>query len=670
MNALNPWAREWLNSKAVSNSTIDRLGISNSATRAGAVEIPWRDATFPDGVTTYIHPSARRKFADGSVQKSKMPKGHNGLSFARTVEGSRKFLVVEGIGQHLAAASWAPPEWSVVGMNGIRGIHGKTKNGPATDLKWADGVEVVLVPDSDWTSNPQVRDGALKAARLLTAAGATCVRIADLTPHRVGDKDGLDDILARLDELDRTGFIEGAINDAATADEPAGGMFPPPTDPVKAAAALVDRIETADGRPVWQRWRGDWFRWDGAKWAPMPLETLNTWLMSQTKDAQFIDPDGGVQPWEPNTYKVRELEAALGTLHLNRPYDDEPVHALACRNGVVDLATRELSPPDANVFSLAALPFDYDQEAACPRWAAFLSDVLPPDQIPLLRQWFGYVVSGRTDLHKILSLVGRPRSGKGTIGRVLEALVGRDSTCSPTVASLASQFGLQTLVGKSLAIIGDARWKGVAGIGQAVERLKGVSGEDAISVPRKHREDWFGTLGVRFMIMSNDQPSFTDASAALASRMLNIETRQSFLGREDPGLTPALLAELPGILNWALDGLAELEAAGRFVEPESSVEIGREVARSSSPVLAWVESEVELVAGHQVPLDTLYSDFKTWAEGEGFSFLPIKSRFSQDLQAALGTSVQVDRTRLGGVKTRVITGVKPVRRVFTPGSGR
>ena len=187
-------------------------------------------------------------------------------------------------------------------------------------------------------------------------------------------------------------------------------------------------------------------------------------------------------------------------------------------------------------------------------------------------------------------------------------------------------------------------------------------------MPRKFREDWFGTLRVRFMIMSNDQPTFTDASAALASRMLNIETRQSFLGREDPGLTPALLDELPGILNWALAGLADLEAAGRFTEPESSVEIGREVALSASPVMGWVEAEAELVPGHQTPLDTLYARFTEWAESEGIRFTPPKSEFSKQLGSATG--VRIDRPRVGGVKTRVVTGLRVTKPGQpTPGSG-
>ncbi|MCX4670329.1 hypothetical protein OG453_27165 [Streptomyces sp. NBC_01381] len=40
----------------------------------------------------------------------------------------------------------------------------------------------------------------------------------------------------------------------------------------------------------------------------------------------------------------------------------------------------------------------------------------------------------------------------------------------------------------------------------------------------------------------------------------------SWLGKEDTGLTDKLAEETPGILNWALDGLARLERGGRITD--------------------------------------------------------------------------------------------------------
>ena len=80
--------------------------------------------------------------------------------------------------------------------------------------------------------------------------------------------------------------------------------------------------------------------------------------------------------------------------------------------------------------------------------------------IDALGEWFGYVISGRLDLHKILLMVGPTRGGKGAIARVLGALVGMPNVAGPTLNSLTGDFGLAPLIGKSLAVVADMRIAG------------------------------------------------------------------------------------------------------------------------------------------------------------------------------------------------------------------
>jgi putative DNA primase/helicase len=77
--------------------------------------------------------------------------------------------------------------------------------------------------------------------------------------------------------------------------------------------------------------------------------------------------------------------------------------------------------------------------------------------------------------------------------------------------SLVGTFGEQPLIGKTLATFSDISW-GFRDIAEAVEVMKKISGNDARDVNRKNRTVWHGKLGVRFLIMGNDMPRFTDAS--------------------------------------------------------------------------------------------------------------------------------------------------------------
>ncbi len=119
--------------------------------------------------------------------------------------------------------------------------------------------------------------------------------------------------------------------------------------------------------------------------------------------------------------------------------------------------------------------------------------------------------------------------------RILRRLIGARNYVGPTMHALGLQFGAAPLIGKSLAVIADAR-KPSRDPQLIVERLLTMSGEDAVTVHRKHRDPWTGQLPVRFIVLSNEVPSFADASGALSSRFVVLVQVESWLGREDrPG---------------------------------------------------------------------------------------------------------------------------------------
>jgi putative DNA primase/helicase len=91
---------------------------------------------------------------------------------------------------------------------------------------------------------------------------------------------------------------------------------------------------------------------------------------------------------------------------------------------------------------------------------------------------------------------------------------------------------------------------------------------------------------------------------------------RSWLGKEDHGLEPALHAELPGILNWALDGLTRLtlENGNQFTRLASAEEAIVTMRDLASPVAAFVRERCAVGATREVAVDTLYAAYKSWCE--------------------------------------------------------
>ena len=289
-------------------------------------------------------------------------------------------------------------------------------------------------------------------------------------------------------------------------------------------------------------------------------------------------------------------------------------------SGLFDVERRLLLPHTPLFFNQTAVPFDYRPEAPQPtRWLAFLNQLWPnePAAIAVLGEWFGYVISGRLDLHKLLLMVGPTRGGKGVIARLLTALIGRQNVCGPTLNSLGGEFGLAPLIGKPLAIISDARFVSKNG-NIVVERLLSISGEDTLTVNRKYRDQWSGKLPCRLHVISNELPRLGDASTAIVGRVVLLLLSNSWLGKEDHGLEPALQGELAGILNWALAGLQRLtvENGNRFTWLASAEEAITTLRDLASPVAAFVREKCETGPDQEITVDELYVAYKEVVRGQ------------------------------------------------------
>jgi putative DNA primase/helicase len=253
-------------------------------------------------------------------------------------------------------------------------------------------------------------------------------------------------------------------------------------------------------------------------------------------------------------------------------------------------------------------------------------------------------------------MVGPTRGGKGVIGRILTALIGKENVAGPTLNSLGCEFGLAPLIGKPLAVISDARFVGKNG-NVVVERLLSISGEDTLTVNRKYREQWTGKLPCRLHVISNELPRLGDASAAVVGRFVLLLLSRSWLGRENHDLEKALRQELTGILNWALQGLHRLtvENDNAFTRTAGADEAIVHMQDLASPVGAFVRERCKINSNKQVEVEVLYTAFKAWCEDSEYPKIS-KHLFGRDLRAA-APSVRKIRPREDEHRKQVYVGI-------------
>lgn len=416
-----------------------------------------------------------------------------------------------------------------------------------------------------------------------------------------------------------------------------------------ARAYLRQHHDHPDGRTL-HSYAGVPYAWAHNRYAPVEVGTLMGSLLGWLHGALRRcprNPDRLIA-FSANPTSVKQaLDSILAWTHLpadtrspswlSEAADRLPAsELLACRTVNLHLPTRTTIPATPALFTTSALNFDYDPDPEPPhRWIAFLEQILGEDveAVTALQEWFGYCLTQDTSQQKILLIVGPPRSGKGTIARVLTELVGAGNVVGPTTGSLAGSFGLQPLIGKPLAIVSDARFSG-ENTATVIERLLCISGEDTLTIDRKHLPSVSMKLPTRFMVLTNVLPRLHDASSALPRRFVILQLKNSFLGREDPQLTRTLLTELPGILKWSLDGLDRLRARGHFVPPASSQEAMSDLEDLASPVAAFVRECCVVGPAHRAPLQALYTAWTGWCSRGGVTHTTTRQTFGRDLQAA------------------------------------
>lgn len=556
--------------------------------------------------------------------------------------------------------------------------------------------DIVIAADDDrWTDgNPGITSAERAAAAVrgsvVVPVWAFDRRVKHTDFNDLHADEGLDAVRACFAEApsrgsgrDETGSVAGSREpnnpvsaEAGATPSPAGSAVDVPAsrEPVTAGGMLASNVsdddryiyasspkDTAhafqeslpdDGKIYF--WRGDFYIWNGARYQVrdpvyMHQRLYHFMASSWTKQRNPETKDLEVVMFKPARRHIEDVMHALRAVCFvdlpeppswlePRDDDPEPGDLMAFRNGFLHVPTRTLLPATSRLFITNALDFDYSPTAPAPvEWLRFLQGIWPNDSdaIEAMADMFGYMLTDDTSQQKMFMLIGPPRSGKGTILRVLESIVGTHNRASPSLASLGTNFGLQPLIGKRLAMISDARLSGKADQAPIVENLLRISGEDSAQVDRKNKDAWCGKLSVRFVMAANETPNFTDASGALPNRFVMFKMEKTNLGNEDHGLTARLLNELPGILLWALDGLDRLRERGYLLLPESGREIADEMREQASPISTFVAEMCQLEIGAEIERADLYRAWSDWCKSNGMDHPGTVIGFGRKLSAAV-----------------------------------
>jgi putative DNA primase/helicase len=440
------------------------------------------------------------------------------------------------------------------------------------------------------------------------------------------------------------------------------------TNPRHLAEVFLNDFRCAGNLITLRLWKERWWRWHGSHYVEWSTSDVKDELRSciQREFDQFGLGDRSFLA-HVTTGKVENTLQHLRTLvkvpnHFQQPaWLDETTYSsaeeyLACQNGLIHVptylngGTGYRLEPTPSFFSPNVLDFAFDAEAPDPaQWLKFLESIWADDQenIDLLQEWFGYCLISDTRHHKAMMLIGPPRAGKGVICRTLAALVGDRNAASTDFDSMAGPFGLQSLVGKTVAVLPDERISSKADVTRLAARLLKITGGDEVEVNAKYAAPMKMRLPIKFMVATNQYPDLGDPTTV--DRFLYLRFTKSFVDREDKTLEIRLQKERSGILLWALAGLKRLQEQGKFTKPasgesvkENMRDINASVAQFVGDCCQTVEEWKELHAdesvdpeNYSIPFRKLYAEYRRYCSLNGISDVKTDRKFRQDFLQTL-----------------------------------
>lgn len=365
------------------------------------------------------------------------------------------------------------------------------------------------------------------------------------------------------------------------------------------------------------------------------------------RDLDFWSYDGGV--WKPDHYVVQHrlidlLENAYKHTHTTNTQDVVQRHAQAItgdplepmmnfRNGMLEWRTGTLVDHDPAYGSTVQLGTEWLPEQECPRFEAFLNDVMHPDYVALAWEMIGYLMLSGNPRHVAFLFYGSGGNGKSTLMDTVGMLLGKDNIASESLDDLnGNRFRTASLFGKIANLAGDID----ATYQENTATFKRITGEDEITAEHKNMPPFRFQSWAVPVFSANKFPGSSDVTEGYLRRWIVLHFHKripasKMIDRDK--LMATFAAELPGIAAKAVAALRVLDDRGHF-DPQGEATKGKEeFAMAIDQVRQWlVDGDVTGGPEVETELRRLYASYVLWAERSNQRKLR-EAEFSHRLEA-------------------------------------
>lgn len=375
---------------------------------------------------------------------------------------------------------------------------------------------------------------------------------------------------------------------------------------------------------------GKWLIFDGHRWTtdapggafPFIRKMIES-LYQRALDceyAQRADMLKAILKLEDHPRQVTILSAAKvrPELIVTSAGLDQHHMLLTVSNGTIDLESGELRTSRADDYMTRMTEIEYDPEAKCPLFLAFLNRIFDDNEdiTSYLQRFAGYLLTGRTGEQILLFFYGLGCNGKSVLANVLGALLG----------DYASTAGSDLLMARDnkgssndVAALRGARLVKVSefddGEKLAEAQIKTLTGGDSVTCRHLYQEFFTYVPTYKILLIGNHRPKIRSTDFGIWRRLHLLNFGVTIPEEErDPHLQEKLIAELPGILAWAVGGCLNYQKEGLAAPDEVRAAVD-EYRNSEDVFAAWLNDSCTLgkeFTTTSADLLTSFIDYSKW----------------------------------------------------------
>ncbi len=393
-----------------------------------------------------------------------------------------------------------------------------------------------------------------------------------------------------------------------------------------------------------------WFFWNGVHWQRDDTGRIYQYakevtqvMLAQAAQEPNESSRKNLAGWAIYSSSRARIEAMIklaesepGVAVRPSELDADPM-LLGVKNGVIELTFGRFRPAKRSDLITKTAGVEFDPKAVCPKFRAFVAQITGGDEelASYLQCLVGYCLTGRTSEQQFyipFGPFGPGANGKTVFWEIIRSILGAYATTTPPDTLMMKRSGggpspdLARLQGVRLALASEPE----EGSLLAEAQVKRMTGQDTIIARGLYQDFVEYVPQFKTVLLTNHKPFIRSNSEAIWRRIQLIPFSVVIpLEEQNKHLLDELKEELPGILNWALEGLRMYLRDGSS-SPQCIKDAVAEYRSDMDIIADWIADCAIEEQGCLTLVGKLYRSYHGWCKESGH--YPFgKKRFSQKL---------------------------------------